>query len=93
MNCSFRVTCLSSFYLILFSFKDANVVLEDNSLCACLSKLSDDEVDDAGGGSEDNGSSVNCGGNGDSDNDSAGCSGGDDAVMVMVTLIWKSFPS
>lgn len=93
MNWFFRATHLSSFYLILFSFKDANVVLKDNSLCARLSKLSDDEVDDAGGSSEDNGSNVNCGGNGDGNNDSTGGSGGDDAVVVMVTLIWKSFPS
>lgn len=39
MNWFFWATCLSSFYLILFSFKDANVVLKDNSLCACPSKL------------------------------------------------------
>lgn len=55
MHCVLRYALLvpgssSPFYLILFSFKDANVVLEDKSLCACLSKLSDDGIDDAGGG-------------------------------------------
>lgn len=87
----FRATHLSSFYLILFSFKDAKVVLKDNSLCACLSNLFDDEADDAGGSSEDNGSSVSCGGSSDGDNDSTGGSGGGHAVMV--ALILKSFPS
>lgn len=79
------------FISVLFSFKDAKVVLKDNSLCARLSNLFDDEVDDAGGGGEDNGSSVNCGGSSDGDNDSTGGSGGGDVVMV--TLILKSFPS
>lgn len=55
---------------MLFSFQDANVVWKDNSLCARLSSLFDDEVGDTGGGSEDNVSSVDCGGSGDGDNDS-----------------------
>lgn len=92
MNCFFQATRFFPFYLILFSFKDAKVVLKDNSLCARLSKLPDDEIDDAVGGGEDNGSSVNCGGNGDSDNISTGGSGGDDAVMVIMTRILSPFP-
>lgn len=42
--CFLQAIHLSSFYFILFSLNAIKVVLKDNSLCALLSKMSDDEM-------------------------------------------------